>query len=72
MKNLRLAAWITGLFGVFVSLFVGWCAWRFVLRLTNNGEDAAFYFVLVGLVTGAAFMRWGDTLLQMLDRRRRQ
>jgi hypothetical protein len=55
-KKLRLAVWITG---VFVSLLAaGWCAWRLVLRVTNNGEDAAFYFILVGLVTGAAFMHW--------------
>lgn len=69
-SKLRLAAWMTG---VFVSLFVGWCAWRLVLRLTNNGEDAAFYFVLVGLLTGAAFMRWvWDPLLQVLERRSRR
>jgi hypothetical protein len=69
-NRLRLAAWTTGVFG---SLFTGWCAWRLVVRLTNNAEDAGFYFVLVGLLTGAVFMRWvWDPLLQVLERRRKR
>jgi hypothetical protein len=69
-RRLKLAVSIAG---VFVSLFASWCAWRLVLRMTNNREDAAFYFVLVGLVTGGAFMRWiWEPLLEVLERRRRR
>lgn len=70
VNKLRSAVSITG---VLVSLLAGWCAWSLVLRLTNNGEDAGFYSVLLGLLTGAAFMRWvWDPLLQMLERRSRR
>jgi hypothetical protein len=48
-NKLRLAVWTTG---VFVSLLAGWCIWLLVLRMTNNGEDATFCSILVGLLTG--------------------
>lgn len=69
-RKLRAAVWIVG---VFVSLFAGWCAWRLALSGTKNDADAVFYFGLMALLTGAAFLHWiWDPLLRVLEQRRRR
>ena len=44
--------------GIRAAYLVGWCASRFILAVTRNGDYASFSFGLGMLLTGAAFIYW--------------